>query len=195
LSNRSELDDNLAFLRVCVDKYYSVAKAALRRVDPNHLFFGDKINANGDSLDSVVAVTSRYTDVVSFQCYGRWEDQRALLDRITKKANQPLLNGDSSYAVPTEMAPAPHGTRGKGMAAKDQAERAQWTRAFMENATARPDFVGWHMCGVIETWKTMQGKEEAQHAGIMTPTGEFFPEMEAAIQDISARLYEIAQGA
>lgn len=194
LSNRSELDDNLAFLRLCVDKYYSVAKAALRRVDPNHLFFGDKINANGDSLDSIVEVTSRYTDVVCFQCYARWEDQRALLDRVTKKANKPFLNGDFSYAVPTEMAPAPHGTQVKGMAAKDQAERAQWTREFMENATARPDFVGWHMCGVIETWKTMKGKEGAQHTGIMTPTGEFFPEMEAAIQDISSRLYEIATG-
>ncbi len=195
LSNQTELDDNLAFLRVCVDKYYSVAKAALQRVDPNHLFFGDKINANGDSLDSVVEVTSRYTDAVSFQYYARWDDQRALLDRIATKANQPLLNGDFSYAVPTEMAPAPHGTQVNGMVAKDQVERAQWTREFMESATARPDFVGWHMCGVIETWKTMKGKEEAQHTGIMTPTGEFFSEMEAAIQEISVRLYEIAQEA
>ena len=91
------------------------------------------------------------------------------------------------------MAPVPHGTQGNGMAAKDQAERAQWTREFMENATARPDFVGWHMCGVIETWNTMKGKEGAQHTGIMTPTGEFFPEMESAIQYISKRLYEITK--
>jgi len=38
------------------------------------------------------------------------------------------------------------------------------------------------MCGVIETWKTMKGKEDAQHTGIMAPTGELFPEMEVAFQ-------------
>ncbi len=194
LSNQSELDDNLAFLHPCMDKFYSVARAALLRFDPNHLFFGDKIMANGDSLDSVVEVTSRHTDVVCYQCFSRWEYQRELLDRVTKKTDKPFFNGDASYAVPTDMAPAPHGTQVPGMVPKDQAERARWTREFMENATARPEFVGWHMCGVIETWKTMPGKEVAQHTGIMTPTGEFFPEMESAIQDISARLYEIATG-
>jgi hypothetical protein len=195
-SNQSELEDNHAFLLVCVDKYYSVAKAALRRVDANHLFLGDKLNANGDCFESVVEVTSRHTDVVSVQYYARWEEQEALLDRITAKANKPFLNGDSSYAVPTEMAPAPHGTRTRGMrmAAKDQAERAAWTRDFCEGLFARPDGVGWHMCGVIETWKTMKGKEEAQHTGIMTPTGEFYPEMEQAVQQISSRLYDIASG-
>ncbi|MBT7299852.1 MAG: hypothetical protein HN849_10080 [Victivallales bacterium] len=193
-ASRSELEDNRAFLLICVDKYYSVAKAALRRVDANHLFFGDKLNANGDCLETVVEVTSRYTDVISFQYYARWKDQEALLDRITAKAKKPFLNGDSSYAVPTEMAPAPHGTYHDKMRAKDQAERAAWTRDFCEGLFGRPDGVGWHMCGVIETWKTMKGKEKAQHTGIMTPTGEFFPEMEAAIQDVSARLYEIATG-
>jgi hypothetical protein len=72
------------------------------------------------------------------------------------------------------------------------AERALWTREFMENATARPDFVGWHMCGMIDTANTMPGKEQAQHQGLMTIRGEFYPEMESTVRDISDRLYEIA---
>lgn len=188
-ANQAELADNMEFLRRCVDRYYSVAKAALRRYDTNHMFLGDKINANGDALDNVIEVTSRYTDLVLFQCYGRWDYQGSNLDRWSPTVDQPFLNGDSTYSVPTEMMPNPCGPH-----ARDQAERAAWTLEFAESAFARPDFVGWHICGIIDTWKTMPGKAERQHCGLMTPTGEFYPEMGQAVRDLSRRLYQIALG-
>jgi hypothetical protein len=184
-----ERADNAAFLPLCVDRYYRVAKKALRRVDPNHLFLGDKVDANSDAYDAIVGVTSRYTDVVNIQYYARWEDQKAAMDRWSEKVGQPFLNGDSTFSVPSETMPAPYGPH-----AKDQAERAEWTREFMEKATARPDFVGWHMCGIIDTSKEMPGKGEHQHQGLMTTHGEFYPEMERAVRHISSRLYDIAMG-
>ena len=73
-------------------------------------------------------------------------------------------------------------------------EMMAFAREFMEKATARPDFVGWHMCGMIDTSKQMRGKEKHQHQGLMTTHGEFYPEMEAAVRDVSSRLYDIASG-
>jgi hypothetical protein len=186
-AGQTERDDNAAFLLRCVDRYYSVAKEALRRVDANHLFFGDKINGNSDALEATLSVTCKYTDVVSIQYYDPWEKQKALMDRWSDKVGQPFLNGDSAFTTPTEDTPNPFGPH-----AKDQAERAKWTREFMEKATARPDFVGWHMCGMIDTPKEMPGKEHGQHQGLMNKHGEFYPEMEAAVRDVSGRLYEIA---
>jgi hypothetical protein len=81
-----------------------------------------------------------------------------------------------------------------GPHARDQAQRAEWIREFAESALARPDFVGWHLCGTLDTWNTMPDKEAKQHSGLMTATGEFYPEMEQAVRDISARMYEIALG-
>jgi hypothetical protein len=188
-ANQAERDDNHAFLLLCVDRYYSVTKSALRRADPNHLFFGDKINANSDTLDSILEVTSRHTDLVNYQCYGRWSGQKAALDRWARRVDLPFLNGDSAYSVPSEMMPNPYGPH-----AKDHAERARWLREFCEGAFARTDFVGWHMCGIIDTWKTMPGKAHHQHAGLMTATGEFYPEMEQAVRHVSSRLYDIASG-
>lgn len=66
------------------------------------------------------------------------------------------------------------------------------TLAFSEGALARPEFVGWHMCGIIDTWKTMPGKEQKQHQGLMSVTGEFHPEMENTVRQISSRLYDLA---
>jgi len=62
----------------------------------------------------------------------------------------------------------------------------------MENATARSDSVGWHMCGIIDSAKEMPGKEKDQHQGLMTTKGKFYPEMEQTVQDLSSRLYQIA---
>lgn len=191
-TNQAELADNMQFMRRGVERYYTVAKAAFRRYDSNHMFLGDKLNGNGDSLDHVVDITGRHTDLILVQCYGRWDYQRPRFDLWSSKTDKPLLNGDSSYGVPGKMMPNPLGN--PHCQASNQAERAAWTREFAESAFARSDFVGWHICGIIDTWKTMPGKEKWQHCGLMTPTGAFYPEMEEVIQDISARLYHIATG-
>lgn len=51
------------------------------------------------------------------------------------------------------------------------------------------------MCGMIDTANTMPGKEVNQHRGLMTTRGEFYPEMEVTVRDLSDRLYAIATGA
>jgi len=185
--NSNEQADNDAFMLICVDRYYSVSKAALHRYDPNHLFFGDKLNGNTNNMEIVLEVASRYVDVILYQFYGLWAEQRALLDKLALQVNIPFLNGDAGFSVPTEMMPNPHGPH-----AKDQAERALWLIECCNGGFARPEFVGWHMCGIIDTWKTMPGKEQYQHQGLMTVTGEFYSEMEKAVKMIASQKYTIA---
>ncbi|MBT7299853.1 MAG: hypothetical protein HN849_10085 [Victivallales bacterium] len=185
--NARERADNMVFVRQCVDTYYRKAKAALRRYDSNHLFFGEKINGNSDTIDNVLDITTKYTDLVFYQIYGRYDEQAAMMDRWTDKVGMPFLNGDSAFSFTCDVMPNPYGPH-----AEDQAQRAEWLREFSDQAFARPDFVGWHICGTIDTWNTMPRKEDKQHSGLMTAKGEFYPELETAIQDFSARMYEIA---
>ena len=186
-NNETELRDNTEFLRECVDTYYRKAKEALRRYDNNHLFFGDKINANTNTLDTVLDITVSHTDIVFYQMYARYPDQQKVLDRWTSRIDKPFLNGDSSFSFVSEMMPHPYGPH-----ADDQRERAQWTKEFVESAFARTDFVGWHICGILDSWKIMAGKSDKQHAGLMSPTGDYYPEMERTVRDLSDRLYKIA---
>jgi len=102
---------------------------------------------------------------------------------------RPLLNGDTGYSVATPIMPNPRGPH-----ARDQGERGTWLVESCGGALGPPSFVGWHMCGVIDTWKTMPGKAGAQHQGLMTVRGTYYPEMERAVQDISKRMYRIAAG-
>jgi hypothetical protein len=186
-ANVREDEDNIAFLKICIDRYYSIAEAALRKVDKNHLFFGDKTNAETNSLKSIIDITSKYIDLVCYQSYARWEDQKALLDNLAPRIDLPFLNGDSNYATPNEMLPNPYGQH-----AKSHTERAEWMKEFCEGAFPRKEFVGWHMCGIIDTWKSMPTKEINQQQGIMSVSGEVYPDEVKVIKDISAKLYTLA---
>lgn len=186
-ANANEQADNEVFTLLCVDRYYSVSKTALRKVDPHHLFLGDKLNGNTDNMEKVLEVAARYVDVLVYQFYGSFSEHKSLLDKLSPKVKIPFVNGDIGFSSPSEMIPNPYGPH-----AKDQAERAEWLRESCMEFFSRPEFIGWHMCGIIDTWKTMPTKEKKQHQGLMTVTGEFYSEMEEAIKDISNEMYQTA---
>lgn len=189
LGNARELADNHAFLEKIVDRYYTVACAAVRRHAPRHLVFGDKLNGNTDGADAVVAVTARHTDVVFYQMYERWAHQRAALERWSSRADRPAFNGDGTFSCPDDNMPNPHGPH-----ARDQAERGEWAFEFGRGAFARPDFVGWTVCGWVDTWRSMPRKEEKQHSGFFTPSGEPHAAYVRRLREMSERLYDFARG-
>ena len=185
--NGKELQDNNVFLEKVVDRYYSVMTAAVRRHDPNHLILGDKLNANTDTAETVAHITSKYTDLVFYQQYGRWQEQRNILNRLSEASGKPLFNGDGGFNKPHENMPNPHGPH-----AMDQEHRADDAILFANNVFARNDFVGWTLCGWVDTWKTMPGKQFKQHGGLMDAFGKPYQPYQDAIKSFSDRMYQVA---
>ncbi|GAB5561844.1 MAG: hypothetical protein SynsKO_34910 [Synoicihabitans sp.] len=189
LSNAFETRDNTEFLKKTVAIYYETTRNALRRHDPHHLFFGDKINANTDTMDTVLEVTSRYTDVVFYQMYARYDVQRPGLDRWSRRVDLPYVNGDSAFTMVTDHMPRPYGP-----IADNLEQRAEWTEEFMRRAFARPEFVGWHYCGLIDADMRVGRKQDRQHSGLINGFGESYPRLEQVIKACADDLYSIATG-
>ncbi|MGI9240249.1 MAG: hypothetical protein ACR2RV_05580 [Verrucomicrobiales bacterium] len=187
LSNAEETRDNVKFLQAVVARYYESARDAIRRHDPNHLFLGDKLNANTDSLNTVLPITSRFTDIVFYQMYARYEVQRPGLDRWAKLASKPVINGDSAFTMITEHMPRPYGP-----VADTVEQRAEWTTEFFHNAFRRPEFVGWHYCGLIDASNRILRKKDRQHSGLIDEYGKPHLQLQAALKTCSSQLYEIA---
>ena len=185
-SNEEEKNDNHEFMLKCVERYYSVTKKSLFKYDSNHLFFGDKLNGNTDSLEKVINLVAKYVDVIFYQNFGEYANQKKLLDKLVGDVNLPFLNGDAGFGVSYEMMPAPWGPN-----YKSQKERAEMLLKCCENLFSRPEFIGWHICGIIDTWKTMSTKEKNQHQGLMTVKGKYYKEMEIVVKNISKNLYKI----
>jgi len=186
LSNGYETRDNVEFLKRVVAKYYRTARDAIRRYDPNHLFAGDKINANTDAMDTVLSTTSTFTDVVLYQMYGHFDLQETGLDRWSRVAGKPFINGDAAFTMITETMPRPYGP-----VADDVRQRAEWTEEFFRNAFARPDFVGWHYCGLIDAPNLVEGKKERQHSGLMDGYGEPHPRLMEVLKSCAEQMYAI----
>ncbi|MEM1295011.1 MAG: hypothetical protein AAGH89_06570 [Verrucomicrobiota bacterium] len=190
LSNANETRDNVVFVQACVAKYYETARGAIRRYDPNHLFMGDKINANTDSVDTVFSVTSKYTDVLMYQMYARYEVQAPGLDRWTRIADMPMINGDSAFTMITDTMPRPYGP-----VADNLRQRVEWTDEFFRSAFARPEFVGWHYCGLVNATNLIARKQARQHSGLVDIYGRPYPELKKAIAKCASELYEIGTAA
>ncbi len=189
LSNANESRDNVAFLQRVVARYYRTAREAIRRHDPNHLFIGDKLNANTDALDTVLPVTSRFTDIVFYQMYARYEVQRPGLDRWSKLADKPFLNGDSAFTMITPTMPRPYGP-----VADSIEQRADWTVEFFRSAFARPEFVGWHYCGLIDASNLVPRKQDRQHSGLLDGYGKPYPLLKEALAECAGGMYRLAAG-
>jgi hypothetical protein len=187
LSNGNETRDNVEYLKVVVAQYYQTAKAAIRRYDPNHLFVGDKLNANTDTVDTVLPVTSQFTDLVFYQMYGRYEVQKPGLDRWSKVVDKPILNGDAAFTMITEAMPRPYGP-----VADSLEQRAEWTAEFFRNAFARPEFVGWHYCGLIDAPILIPRKWDRQHSGLLDGYGDSYPLLKETLEACTDKMYEIA---
>lgn len=187
--NSKEKQDNEQFLYLCVDAYYKNAKNSFRKYNKNHLFLGDKLNGNSNGLESVIKITSKYTDVVNFQYYADLETHKTSMDRWSKMIthDQPIINGDSGFTVPCSSMPNPYGPH-----CKTQKARAEMTLQYVKDSLERDNFVGWHMCGIIDTIKTMPSKEFSQHQGLMTIKGTYYDDMENCVREISSNLYKFA---
>jgi hypothetical protein len=155
-----------------LDRYYGTMISVIRRHDPNHLIFGDKLNGETDTPDFAAACAARHADVIFYQWYAHYGEQKSRLDRWSELTGKPLLNGDGAFSSPNEMMPHPLGPR-----SATQAGRAEWTFDAVTQAFARPDFIGWHLCGWMDSWKTMPGKEVRQHSGLQDPFGRRYDAM------------------
>lgn len=189
LSNGYETRDNIEFLKKIVHQYYRTAKESIRRYDKNHMFFGDKINGNTDSVDTVLPVTSQYTDVVLYQMYAKYEVQQPCLDKWTKMVDQPFINGDSAYTMVTDTMPRPYGP-----VADNLEQRAEWTDEFFLKAFSRQDFVGWHYCGLIDATNQNPKKVDRQHSGLLNSFGEPYSKLEKVMKTRAQQMYSIATG-
>ena len=187
LSNGYETRDNVEFLKVVVARYYQTTRDALRRFDPNHMFFGDKLNGNTDSLDTVLPITSQFTDVVFLQMYGRYDVQSKGMDRWSRLVDKPFINGDAAFTMTTDIMPRPYGP-----VADNITQRTQWTEEFFRNAFSRPEFVGWHYCGLIDAPNLILRKADRQHSGLLDHNGEPYPGLQDALANCADRMYEIA---
>ena len=123
--------------------------------------------------------------------YARYEVQEWGLDRWSKLMDKPIVNGDSAFTMVSKNMPHPFGP-----IASSIEERIEWGETFFNEAFARPEFIGWHYCGLIDADDNMpvHGRQWRQHSGMLNSYGVPYPGIKESIKSRSDQLYQIATG-
>ncbi|HYO07696.1 MAG TPA: hypothetical protein VER17_01875 [Tepidisphaeraceae bacterium] len=171
------------FVVAAFEMYLDLVNAALRRHDPNHLNLG--IRFGGKPADDVLR-TGRAFDVCSINVY-EYEPTKQV-QRAYRATGRPVLIGEFHLGVPENGL-------GSGLVqARDQAERGNGYRYYVEQAASLDGFVGAHWFQWRDQPVLGRGDGENYNIGFVDVTDRPYPEMVRAARATHERLRDVHAG-
>jgi hypothetical protein len=168
-------------LGTIADKYFSVVAAQMKKVAPHHLYLGSRFS--GRPPLEVSKASAKNCDVVSFNIYSPQIDEEKW--KFLKELNKPVLIGEF------HIGSTDRGVWMPGLVeAKDQAQRAEMFKTYVQSVLDNPNFVGCHWFQWADepnTGRTFDG--ENYNIGMVDIADTPYPELIAAAKEVNGGIY------
>jgi hypothetical protein len=192
LAARGGKKDNAAFLEHLAEAYFRAVHAAIRKVDPNHMYFGPRFHGSDRTKPELWRAAGRYLDVVSMNYYGAWTPDAESLSNWVKWSGKPFMitewyakGADSGFA----------NTSGAGWLVKTQKDRGAFYQNFTLGLLKHPGCVGWHWFKYMDndtTDKRADPSNVDSNKGIVTNVYEPYKELLSAMKELNQNVYGLA---
>ncbi|MEN6307535.1 MAG: beta-galactosidase, partial [Anaerohalosphaeraceae bacterium] len=172
---QSDLKD---FYTVLAEKYFELISSELKAAAPNQLYLGCRFAwAN----DLAVKAAAKYCDVVSFN---RYEYSVAELD-LPAGIDKPVIIGEFHFGA------LDHGMFHTGLKeTRDQNDRAQKYKDYVQGALRNPYIVGTHWFQYRDQATTGRGDGENYQIGLVDICDMPYPETVSAVKEIGQQMYD-----
>ncbi|MFC1737356.1 hypothetical protein ACFL1X_14685 [Candidatus Hydrogenedentota bacterium] len=177
--------DDETLLWLILDRFYQVARDAIRRYDADHLILGDRYNGNSVVPDAAIETMKPYVDVFSVQYYGFYEEQRNDLEKWHRITGKPVFLTDSCFSATDENMPNPFGPH-----VDSQEARAAAYEEYARAVFALPYVIGWNWCGYIDEWTVSEGPR--QHSGVKDAFENPYEPLVETMRRVNRNVYDIA---
>jgi hypothetical protein len=172
------------FIGEAFDRYIQITSAAVKRHDPHHLNLG--MRSGGRPTDAEIRA-ARAFDVYSVNIYD-YEVPADRVKRISELTGKPIVIGEFHF-----------GTPGRGLAAslvlvRDQAERGQAYRWYVEQALSMPELIGTHYFQWADQPCTGRYDGENYNIGLVDVTDRPYPHLVEALKETHRRLHAVHSG-
>jgi hypothetical protein len=175
--------DARKFLYLIAKRYYSVISAELKKVDPNHLYLGSRLNQRPIP---VVKAAAKYCDVISFNVYADAIDADAWA--FLESMGKPAIIGEFHFtSADRGMFPGRKTCNGQG-------ERADSFTRYVKSVAKHPSFVGCHWFQYIDEPITGRFDTENYPIGFVSVTDEPYHHMISESQRILPEVYKTLSG-
>ena len=143
----------LEFVKLCAERYFAIATAAVRKYDPNHMILGCRFAGTGGAHEEVWKIAAKHSDIVTFNFYP-WADldRNVVFDRrggtpiaehFTKfygLVGKPMIVTEWSFPALDTGRPCLHGA---GQRFMTQDLRVRATELFAKTMLSLPFLVGY----------------------------------------------------
>ena len=182
--------DAVAFEAHFFDALYKQLSTALKKVDPDHLYLGERVLPNMIRYDVVIAAMGKYVDAFSanYYCDGYLP---AEVTHMVKVSGKPVMLSEWNF-----------GSREQGLFGvrdvKDQKTRGSHYRRYIENAAATPDVIGAQWFCLIDESNTGRGwtnyRGERFNTGLFNICDRPFKQLTDAAYIANNNVYSIIEG-
>lgn len=129
------------FLHFMAERYFRIAREAIRAHDPNHLYLGTRFHAKVLRSEPVIRAAGKHVDVVSINWYAQWTPDMETMDNWVEWSGKPFLITEFFAKAMDSGLP---NTSGAGWIVRTQSDRAAFYQNFVLPLVRHPGCVGWH---------------------------------------------------
>lgn len=134
-------EDESEYIGIVAEKYFSAVTNAIRKVDPNHLILGSRINGNVRYRSPVIKAAGNHIDVLSINYYREWEPQQEALDLWADHTDIPWFTSEF-YTKANDVSFS--NIDGAGWIVPTQEDRAKHYENWVLRTMQDPNCVGLH---------------------------------------------------
>jgi len=190
LDDATVTGDDKAFVTIVARQYYKTCHDEIRKLDPNHLIFGDRYaSMDVGLLEDVIKEAAPYVDGVTLQPMEKTPEKatqfdKTLFDKVAQITSKPILIGD--FAVNFATPQYPNGMWGS-WPTEDKA--ADVYAQYLDDAFAQPYLVGVHRCEYMDL-----PRDKVLKQGLVQQDGRPYVRTVQRYSEIHKKLYERMYG-
>jgi len=184
--------DRQEFLRMLVDRYFTVTTAAIRKYDPNHLCLGSRFHGGVLNLLPLFEAAGRHLDVVSVNYYNAWTPDLARMRGWERSAAKPILVTEWYTKAMDSGMP---NTTGAGWIVKTQRDRGLFYQNFALALLESKVCVGWHWFKYMDNDPddlSTDPSNRDSNKGIVSFRYEHYTPLLDLMQALNVRVYSLA---
>ncbi|MEM9185283.1 MAG: hypothetical protein AAGB00_02155 [Planctomycetota bacterium] len=190
-AGRISNDDRRAYVGHMFDTYYATVRAAIREVDPNHLYLGSRLHGSATSNRYVLAAAGRHLDVIALNVYRVWTPTESV-KRWVKWSGKPVIVTEF-YAKGADSG-MPN-LSGAGWTVPTQADRGRFYQHFTLGLLESRGCVGWHYFKYADNDPgdlSTDPSNRDSNKGIVSSGYEPWAELLTSMKALNTRVYDLA---
>jgi len=183
--------DREAWLAHVLDRYLSLVRSAIRRVDPNHLYLGPRFHGSFRRRRLLWEVAGKHLDAIAINVYGIWSPAESVR-RWTRWSGKPVIVTEW-YAKGQDSGML--NLSGAGWTVHTQKERGYFYQHFTLSLIESQGCVGWHYFKYADNDpldRSVDPSNRNSNKGILNARYEPYRPLLDAMKALNSRVYPLA---